>query len=176
MMGLFARELEFTKVFQSNAGLHPAVREARCLRQQLMAGLREIGPAYAFAGRVEHAQVGFGCEEANGGPNYYCWRDRIMSRLNAVDISTVERREVLDMLEFWKTETTLAGKLYGPIHGTELGTAVQNAITGAFGRLSGPLLDFDKLLKAGASWPAAGGRGGIKIRQRPGRRRRPGAV
>ena len=105
----FAVELEFTETYRQHILDHPAIREAHCLRAQFAHLFDPIRPGDLFAGRTHYLPVGFGLEDAAGGPIYYCYGDRILPGLSL--LPEEERQPILDMLDFWKAEATIAGKL-----------------------------------------------------------------
>ncbi len=59
-----------------------------------------------------------------------------------------ERQPILEMIEFWKSEATIAGKLVQRLPPETL-KATSNHIAEMMGRLSGTLLDYEKLTRIG---------------------------
>ena len=142
----FAAELEFTETYRQHILDHPAIREAHCLRAQFAHLFDPIRPGDLFAGRTHYLPVGFGLEDAAGGPVYYCYDDRILPELSS--LPEQERLPVLDMLDFWKDEATIAGKLIAHLPQQTL-KATSNHIAEMMGRLSGTLLNYEKLTHFG---------------------------
>ncbi len=105
-----------------------------------------IRPGDLFAGRTHYLPVGFGLEDAAGGPVYYCYDARILPNLELM--SEEERRPILEMIAFWKNKATIAGKLVHRLSPVLL-KATSNHIAEMMGRLSGTLLDFEKLTRIG---------------------------
>ncbi|HTX90107.1 MAG TPA: pyruvate formate lyase family protein [Anaerolineales bacterium] len=142
----YSVELAFTETYRRHIHDHPAIREARCL-QSLMPHLFDpIRPGDLFAGRTHYLPIGFGLEDAAGGPVYYCYEDRIRPELEG--LSEKELEPILGMLDFWKTESTIAGKLVSRLP-EETRKATTNHIAEMMGRLSGTLLDYEKLTRIG---------------------------
>ena len=69
----FDLELTFTDTYRKKIGEHVAIREARCLQVLLPEVFQDIQPGDIFAGRTRYRQIGFGLENASGGPGYYCY-------------------------------------------------------------------------------------------------------
>ena len=142
----FEAEQAFTQSYRQHIHDHPAIREAYCLRAQFEHLFDPIRPGDLFAGRTHYLPVGFGLEDAAGGPVYYCYDARILPGLETLPAD--QRQRILEMLEFWKTEATIAGKLI-PRLPPETLKATTNHIAEMMGRLSGTLLDYVKLTKIG---------------------------
>jgi pyruvate-formate lyase len=142
----FAAELEFTETYRQHILDDPAIREAYCLRSQFTHLFDPIRPGDLFAGRTHYLPVGFGLEDAAGGPVYYCYDARILPELTL--LPELERLPILDMLDFWKTEATIAGKLIARLPQQTL-NATSNHIAEMMGRLSGTLLNYKKLTRIG---------------------------
>jgi pyruvate-formate lyase len=144
----FSIELEFTETYRRHIHDHPAIREAHCLRAQFEHLFDPIRPEDLFAGRTHYLPVGFGLEDAAGGPIYYCYDSRILPGLES--LPEEERKPILEMIDFWKTEATIAGKLIQRLP-PEVLKATSNHIAEMMGRLSGTLLDYEKLTRTGLS-------------------------
>jgi pyruvate-formate lyase len=139
-------ERAFTETYRQHLHDHPAIREAYCLRTQFEHLFDPIRPGDLFAGRTHYLPVGFGLEDAAGGPVYYCYDSRILP--NLAELSEEERQPVLEMIEFWKSEASIAGKLIQRLPPGIL-KATSNHIAEMMGRLSGTLLDYEKLTRIG---------------------------
>lgn len=136
----------FTETYREHMHDHPAIREAHCLRTQFEHLFDPIRPGDLFAGRAHYLPVGFGLEDAAGGPVYYCYDGRILP--NLAELSEEQRQPILEMVEFWKSEATIAGKLIQRLPPETL-KATSNHIAEMMGRLSGTLLDYEKLTRIG---------------------------
>ncbi len=142
----FTVERIFTETYQQHIQDHPAIREACCLRVQYEYLFDPIRPGDLFAGRTHYLPIGFGLEDAAGGPVYYCYDSHILPDLGI--LPPQERQPILEMIEFWKTEATIAGKLIHRLPPATL-KATSNRIAEMMGRLSGTLLDYEKLTRIG---------------------------
>jgi pyruvate-formate lyase len=147
---MYTHELAFTHTYQEHLRDHPAIREAHCLRAQFPALFEPIRMDSArrdlFAGRISYRPVGFGLELASGGPGFYCHEDQICPHLAELD--PAERTKVEAMLDFWREEATIAGRLQAKLS-PELKAATENRIAEMGGRLAGSVLDFAKLIRIG---------------------------
>ena len=142
----FQVERSFTAVYRQHLHDQPAIREACCLRAQFEHLFDPLRPGDLFAGRMHYLPVGFGLEDAAGGPAYYCYAERILPKLDC--LPEAERQPVLEMLEFWKSEASITGKLIQRLPPATL-KATTNPIAEMMGRLSGTLLDYEKLTRLG---------------------------
>jgi len=142
----FSAELAFTDTYRQHIHEHPAIREAHCLCAQFEHLFDPIRPGDLFAGRTHYLPVGFGLEDAAGGPVYYCYDARILPGLES--LPKEERQPILEMIDFWQTEATIAGKLVRRLP-PEVLKATSNHIAEMMGRLSGTLLDYEKLNRIG---------------------------
>jgi pyruvate-formate lyase len=142
----FEHELAFTHVYQAHLHDDPALREAHCLRVMMPALFDPPQAGDLFVGRMHYPDVGFGLEDASGGPIYFCHADRIAKKIDALDAT--QRAQVQAMLDFWRDEATIDGHLIRALPPETL-KATSNHIAEMGGRLAGTLLDFEKLVKLG---------------------------
>ncbi len=142
----FSIERSFTEIYRQHLNDDPALREAHCLRTQFKHLFDRIRPEDLFAGRIHYLPVGFGLEDAAGGPVYYCFDSRILPDLE--NLPEEERQPILDMIAFWKNEATIAGKLVQRLPPETL-QATSNHVAEMMGRLSGTLLNYEKLVQVG---------------------------
>ncbi len=146
---LFELERAFTQTYQANLDQPAALREARCLEVQFSAIFSPIRPGDLFAGRIDrYPLVGFGLEQASGGPGFYCYPNEIRAAMVEHDLTSAEQAGLEEMLSFWESETTIAGRLLSRLP-EEMRSATSNVIAGMFGRLSGAVIDFDRLARLG---------------------------
>jgi pyruvate-formate lyase len=105
----FEIELKFTETYRKYKIEHPAVREAMCLKVQFPAFFTEIQKGDLFAGRIKNTLVGITPDEwGSTAFGYYCVKDRILEELKDPEIDNETRKKVLEMVEFWNTESTSA--------------------------------------------------------------------
>ena len=144
----FDTELTFSDTYHSYQSEHVAIREAKCLKTLFSSIFTGIRQGDQFAGRTEYRQVGFGLEQASGGPGFYCHADSLREEIRNADIDCDTREALEKMIEFWKVEATIDGKLMA-ILPDDVKLATSNDIAGMGGRLAGALLDFPKLIRLG---------------------------
>jgi pyruvate-formate lyase len=101
-------ELQFTDAYRQHKDDHIAIREAMCLKAQFPAICASIQEPDLIAGRIEWGLVGF--SPHNGPPGagygYYCYDVSILEALQKGNIPIEQRDVVLEMLQFWKKETS----------------------------------------------------------------------
>jgi pyruvate-formate lyase len=147
---MLALERAFTDAYRQNIDQPPAIREARCLNVLYPALFSPIRSGDLLAGRIDrYPLVGFGLELASGGPGYYCHAESIRRGLaQAEGIAPDETTLAEEMIAFWQSETTVHGKLLHRLPQETL-RATSNVIAEMGGRLSGAVIDFDKLTRLG---------------------------
>jgi pyruvate-formate lyase len=144
-----ALERSFTKTYQQYIHLPPAQREVHCLRVLYPALFSPIRPGDLLAGRIDsYPLVGFGLELASGGPGYYCHEETIHSLMADAGLTPGEEQQIGEMITFWQQEATIAGKLIARLPDPVL-KATTNAIAEMGGRLSGAVINFDRLARLG---------------------------
>ncbi|MGE5352144.1 MAG: pyruvate formate lyase family protein [Acidobacteriota bacterium] len=100
-------ELKFTETYRKYKDAHAAIREAMCLKEQYPAFFTEIRDGDLFAGRIKHTLVGVTPDE--WGPTafgYYCQEREIRELMAKSELDSYFRKEIEEMLSFWKTENT----------------------------------------------------------------------
>lgn len=148
----FRRELEFTAVYRKHLTSEPPQRELACLRAMFPASFEPMQEQDVFAGRVSYPLVGFSPEP--GGLGYYCREPEILQIMQESQLSPEERREVLEMLDFWRERTT-AKKIraaYPPEVSRVLPTddwTRESGMAFPLYRMAGTVLDYAKLLAQG---------------------------
>jgi pyruvate-formate lyase len=145
----FEEELAFTQAYLQNIDQPAAVREARCLEVQFPAIFSPIREKDLLAGRIDlYPPVGFGMEQASGGPGFYCYEDQVREKMKQMHLNEAETAVVEEMMTFWQKEKTIEGKLIARLP-EEILRVTSNSVADMFGRLSGAVIDFEKLVKVG---------------------------
>jgi pyruvate-formate lyase len=144
----FDLELEFTRTYQQNIHEHVALREARCLQGLFPRVFQDIRLGDILAGRTSYRQIGFGLENASGGPGFYCYAENLRSEMASSNIDAQTREQLEAAIKLWSTEATVAGKMAASLP-EEIRKHTSNPIAGAGGRISGVMLDFEKLMRIG---------------------------
>ncbi|HSK67683.1 MAG TPA: pyruvate formate lyase family protein [Candidatus Limnocylindria bacterium] len=106
-------EIGFTRVHRETAGLHPAKREAACLRAMYPRLCPEMQPRDLFAGRtlvMEYRGVGFSPDVTlyglPHGMGYFYREDFFQKALAEADAAQAE--EIRALMEYWRRENTTA--------------------------------------------------------------------
>jgi pyruvate-formate lyase len=146
----FDLELAFTDTYRKNIDEHVAIREARCLQTLFPKVFQDIQPGDIFAGRTRYRQIGFGLENASGGPGFYCYEKNLRTEMDSSDIDAATREQLESAMDLWRTEATIDGKLIASLP-ADVKKYTSNEIASMGGRLSGAMMDFDKLIKIGIS-------------------------
>ncbi len=148
-------ELKFTETYKKYYNEHPAIREAMCLKAEYADYFEEIREKDLFAGRIKHGKVGFSVDE--WGPTafgYYCQFEEIEKDLADNNLSTEEKAQIIDMLNFWRNEDTSEKirKAYPPLMAKYLFSddwMNTSGIAFPLYRLTGGTPNFKKLLTLG---------------------------
>lgn len=144
----FDLELEFTNAYRQNMHEHPAIREAHCLQVLFPRVFQELQPGDILAGSTRYRQIGFGLENASGGPGYYCYAHNLRSEMENSQITGVVRDQLEAAIDLWATEATIEGKLVASLP-EDVKKFTSNEIASMGGRLSGAMMDFEKLMRIG---------------------------
>lgn len=153
----FSVELRFTETYKHYRDAHPAIREAMCLQVQYPAFFTPVKDNDLFAGRIKNTLAGITPDE--WGPTafgYYCLYDRIFDELKDSSINDDLRKQVLEMVDFWKKEST--SSRIRESYSAEMKKFLpsddwmnQPGISFPLYRLTGGNVDWEKLLKKGIS-------------------------
>lgn len=139
----------YTETYQRFSGLGKARREVECLKVIFPTMFRRIEDADLIAGRLDFLPIGFGSVTSVGGVGHYCVFHKLRAFREQLD--TEEQRARVDRLyDFWQ-EHDLKTLYCQDILG--------DATTGFFmqyeppymatARLSGMMLDYNKLVRLG---------------------------
>lgn len=103
----FEAELRFTDTYRQYQQAHSAIREARCLEAQSADLFRPIEESDLVAGRIQPGLVGFSPDEwGSCAFGYYHLPAVIGAALEQTTLDPETRRQVEEMLAFWKDENT----------------------------------------------------------------------
>jgi pyruvate-formate lyase len=144
----FDLELEFTDAYRKNIDQHIAIREARCLQALFPRVFQDIQPGEIFAGRTVYRQIGFGLENASGGPGYYCYESNLRSEIESSNIDPETRDRLEEAITLWSNESTIDGMLVGSLP-KDVKIYTTNEIASMGGRLAGVMMDYQKLMQIG---------------------------
>jgi pyruvate-formate lyase len=132
-----------------------------CLRAQYPAILTEISDQDLLAGRINWGLVGF--SPHNGPPNagygYYCFDEPIVDAIERGSIPLDQRDQVLEMLHFWKKETSqrkvelaFTDRMAQHLYRDEINPLPFNykpMVGQPIYRMAGVFVDYEKLLRLG---------------------------
>jgi pyruvate-formate lyase len=151
----FQTELRITETYKRYKDAHPAIREAMCLKEQYPDFFTPIREDDLFAGRIKNTLVGITPDEwGSTAFGYYCVSEKIMKELEDKSIDDDLRTKVLEMVKFWKKEST-SSKLrnsYSDLMKKYLPSdnwMGEPGIAFPLYRLTGGNVNWDKLLKKG---------------------------
>jgi pyruvate-formate lyase len=157
----FSREIHFTETYKHYKDAPIAIREAMCLKAQYPAFFTEIRGSDLIAGRMNWGLVGF--SPHNGPPlsgyAYYCFDQKIIAALEKGNVPIAQRDAVMDLLHFWKKETTqrkveaeFTERMVPVLYRDEIDTLPFNykpMIGIPIYRMAGVFVDYEKLLRLG---------------------------
>jgi pyruvate-formate lyase len=157
----FSMEINFTKIYRENMNEHKSIREGKCLNAQYPAVLEDIQDNDRIAGRSNWRLVGFSPHNAptDCGYGYYCHQYRIIDAIENGDIPIDQRDDLLDLLQFWKSECSeskveaaFPEYMIKALFRQELNPLPFNykpTVANPLYRMAGVFVDYQKLLKLG---------------------------
>lgn len=153
----FSMEIHFTETYKKYKNEHIAIREAMCLKAQFPAILTTIQEKDLFAGRIKYGAVGFSPQF--GGFGYYSNEFAIIDAIEKGNISFEQRGKIMDMLLFWRKETTTRkieaaftddmNKVLCKEKIAEFPFLYEPEIATPLYRMAGVYIDYEKLMKLG---------------------------
>lgn len=139
----------YTKAYQDSEGEDKATREINCLKVIYPTMFRSIEDTDLIAGRLDFLPIGFGSVTSVGGVGHYC----VFHKLRAFKelLSTEEEKARVDKLyDFWQDHDTKALYCQDILNETTTGRFIDCKYPFmATARLSGMMLDYQKLMKLG---------------------------
>ncbi|WP_195643717.1 pyruvate formate lyase family protein [Thomasclavelia ramosa] len=139
----------YTKAYQDSAGEDKATREINCLKVIYPTMFRSIEDTDLIAGRLDFLPIGFGSVTSVGGVGHYCVFHKLREFKEL--LSTEEERARVDKLyDFWQDHDTKALYCQDILNETTTGRFIDCKYPFmATARLSGMMLDYQKLMKLG---------------------------
>lgn len=139
----------YTRVYKESEGLDKATREINCLKVIYPTMFRSIEDTDLIAGRLDFLPIGFGSVTSVGGVGHYC----VFHKLRAFKelLSTEEEKARVDVLyDYWLDHDTKAIYCQDILNETTTGRFIDCKYPFmATARLSGMMLDYNKLMKLG---------------------------
>ena len=145
--------LEFTETYRKYSDGPKEIREAECLKVQIVHILHPIQEDERVAGLMNHGLVGFS-PQYGGIYTYFFHKDWAEELLESVR-ERVDARfaaQVSEMIAFWQEEQTIERlrKRFRDTYGFTLpGGYTQPGLANADGRVAGCNVDLDKLIRLG---------------------------
>jgi pyruvate-formate lyase len=138
----------YTEAYRANSGRGKARREVECLKVLYPATFRHIEPGDLIAGRLDFLPVGFGSVTSVGGVGHYC----VFHKLRAFKerLAEKDRSRVDALYDFWQDHDTKALYCDQTLDGVTTGRFIDCTYPYlATARLSGMMLDYEKLVRLG---------------------------
>lgn len=139
----------YTKAYQESANLDKARREINCLKVIYPTLFRSIEETDLIAGRLDFLPIGFGCVTSVGGVGHYCVFHKLREFKELLD--TEKQKARVDVLyDFWQEHDVKALYCQDILNDTTTGRFIDCKYPFmATARLSGMMLDYQKLMKLG---------------------------
>jgi pyruvate-formate lyase len=141
----------YTRAYQESMSLDKSARELKCLEVIYPTLFRSLQPDDLIAGRLDFLPIGFGCVTSVGGVGHYCVFDKL--RAFQKTLKTEEERARVDALyDFWADHDVKALYCRDVLNDTTTGRFIDCRYPMmATARLSGMMLDYQKLVRLGVS-------------------------
>ncbi len=140
---------EYTRVHRESSNLNKAYRELNCLKVIFPTMFRSIEDKDLIAGRLDYLPIGFGSVTSIGGVGHYC----VFHKLRAFkdQLNTEEEKQRVDTLyDYWTEHDVKALYCQDILNETTTGRFIDcHYPYMATARLSGMMLDYNKLMKLG---------------------------
>lgn len=139
----------YTKAYQESANLDKARREINCLKVIYPTLFRSIEETDLIAGRLDFLPIGFGCVTSVGGVGHYCVFHKLREFKELLD--TEKQKARVDVLyDFWQEHDVKVLYCQDILNDTTTGRFIDCKYPFmATARLSGMMLDYQKLMKLG---------------------------
>ena len=140
---------KYTAVHQAYRNEDKAVRELHCLEVIYPALFRHLEDDDLLAGRLDFLPIGFGCVTSLGGVGHYC----VFHKLRALKelLPTQQEKDRIDVLyDYWSENDLKAIYCQDVLNETTTGRFIDCRYPYmATARLSGMMLDYNKLMNLG---------------------------
>ena len=140
---------EYTRVHKESAGLDKALREINCLKVIFPRLFRSLEPGDLIAGRLDFLPIGFGSVTSIGGVGHYC----VFHKLRAFKslLHTEEQKKRVDTLyDYWQDHDVKSIYCQDVLTPDTTGRFIDCQYPFmATARLSGMMLDYQKLMRLG---------------------------
>ena len=141
---------EYTKAHKESLHLSKEMREVNCLKVLFPKMFRSIEDQDLIAGRLDFLPIGFGCVTSVGGVGHYC----VFAKLKSFQkqLPQNEQYRVDSLYEYWLNHDLKTHYCKDVLNDSTVGTFIDcNYPLIATARLSGMMLDYEKLMNKGIS-------------------------
>ncbi len=139
----------YTRVHRESLGLNKAQRELNCLKVLFPTMFRSIEPQDRIAGRLDFLPIGFGSVTSIGGVGHYCVFHELRSFSDRFEDEEKKAR-VRALYDYWQDHDVKALYCYDVLNDTTTGRFIDCKYPFmATARLSGMMLDYEKLVTVG---------------------------
>ena len=139
----------YTQTHRESAQLSKEMREIACLRVLYPALLRSIEPGDLFVGRIDVLPIGFGCVTSLGGVGHFCVFNKLRQFQQTLGTDS-EKARVNALYDYWLGHDIKTLFCKQALTETTVGRFIDTEYPMiATARLSGMMLDYQKLLDLG---------------------------
>ena len=142
---------EYTRVHSESSKLNKAFREVNCLKVLFPTLFRTIEEKDLIAGRLDFLPIGFGSVTSIGGVGHYCVFHKLRAFKDQLEDENDKKR--VDVLyDYWQDHDVKAIYCQDVLNDTTTGRFIDCKYPYmATARLSGMMLDYNKLMKYGVN-------------------------
>ncbi|MDD7281459.1 MAG: pyruvate formate lyase family protein, partial [Erysipelotrichaceae bacterium] len=142
---------EYTRVHYESSNLNKAYREVNCLKVLFPTLFRSIEDEDLIAGRLDFLPIGFGSVTSIGGVGHYCVFHKLREFKNQLD-NEEDKKRVDVLYDYWQDHDVKAIYCQDVLNDTTTGRFIDCKYPYmATARLSGMMLDYNKLMKLGVN-------------------------
>jgi len=139
----------YTKAHRESEGLDKATRELNCLRIIFPALFRHMEKNDLIAGRLDFLPIGFGSVTSVGGVGHYCVFHELRAFSEKFEDASKTKR-AMDLYDYWQDHDVKSIYCQDVLNDTTTGRFIDCKYPFmATARLSGMMLDYQKLVKNG---------------------------
>ena len=141
----------YTEAHRNSAGLDKAERELNCLKVLFPQLFRSIEPQDLIAGRLDFLPIGFGSVTSIGGVGHYCVFHELRNFMDSLE-EEEEKKRVQALYDYWQDHDVKALYCADVLDGVTTGRFIDCKYPFmATARLSGMMLDYEKLIRLGVN-------------------------
>ena len=141
----------YTNAHKNSEGLNKAQRELNCLRVLYPTMFRSIEPQDLIAGRLDFLPIGFGSVTSLGGVGHYCVFHELRAFAGQFEEESMKQR-VMALYDYWQEHDVKSIYCQDVLNDTTTGRFIDCRYPFmATARLSGMMLDYEKLVRLGVN-------------------------